>query len=65
MYVSLMISIITSLLFRFSSSRLIVGSSVKTSSPNSAQEIASRMAEVGRVTVSLRKSMTAIMNLRL
>jgi hypothetical protein len=42
------------------SSRLIVGSSPNTSSPTSAVAIASRMAGVGRVTVSLRKSMNGI-----
>ena len=38
------------------SRRLTVGSSPKTSSPTSASYIASRMASVGWVTVSLRKS---------
>src|SRR6266511_4529012 len=39
------------------SSRLSVGSSPKTSSPTSAEAIAARIPAVGRVTVSLRKSM--------
>src|SRR5262245_59253488 len=38
--------------------RRTVGSSPKTSSPNSAARIASYMPGVGRVTVSLRRSMT-------
>ncbi len=42
------------------SSRLTVGSSPKTSSPTSAVAIASRMAGVGWVTVSLRRSITFI-----
>src|SRR5438034_331651 len=40
-----------------SSRRLTVGSSWKTSSPTSAACMAARMAGVGRVTVSLRRSM--------
>ena len=39
-----------------SSRRLTVGSSRKTSSPTSARAMASRMAAVGRVTVSERRS---------
>src|SRR5262245_37037449 len=39
-----------------SSSRLTVGSSLKTSSPTSAAFIAARMPGVGLVTVSLRRS---------
>src|SRR6516165_582789 len=39
-----------------SSSRLTVGSSPKTSSPTSAAFMAARMPAVGRVTVSLRRS---------
>ena len=38
------------------SSRLTVGSSPHTSSPSSALRIASRIASVGRVIVSLRNS---------
>src|SRR5215468_8050585 len=38
------------------SSALTLGSSPKTSSPTSAASIAARIAAVGRVTVSLRKS---------
>ena len=41
-----------------SSKRLTVGSSPKTSSPNSARAIAWRIAGVGKVTVSLRRSIT-------
>ena len=41
------------------SSRLTVGSSPKTSSPTSASAMARRMAGVGRVTVSERRSITA------
>src|SRR5258705_8225461 len=40
------------------SSRFTVGSSPKTSSPTSAAWMAARIAGVGRVTVSLRKSIT-------
>ena len=40
----------------FSCSALTVGSSPKTSSPTSAAAIAARIAGVGRVTVSLRRS---------
>src|SRR5215212_442636 len=40
----------------YSSSRLTVGSSPKTSSPSSASAIAPRIPCVGRVTVSLRRS---------
>ncbi len=43
-----------------SSSRRTVGSSPKTSSPTSARYIASRIAGVGWVTVSLRRSMIRI-----
>src|SRR5262245_36358068 len=39
-----------------SSRRLSVGSSLKTSSPTSAEAIAARIPAVGRVTVSLRRS---------
>ena len=39
-----------------SCSALTVGSSPKTSSPTSAAAMAARMASVGRVTVSLRRS---------
>src|SRR5689334_16165021 len=46
-----------------SSSRRAVGSSLKTSSPTSAAAMAARMAGVGRVTVSLRKSMMSGMEL--
>src|SRR5690606_18644427 len=42
-----------------SSSSRTVGSSPNTSSPTAARAIASRMASVGLVTVSLRKSTTA------
>ncbi len=42
------------------SRRLIVGSSPITSSPTSARYIASRIAGVGWVTVSLRKSIIFI-----
>ena len=38
--------------------RRTVGSSPYTSSPTSAEAIAARMASVGRVTVSLRRSIT-------
>ena len=41
------------------SSSVTVGSSPKTSSPTSAAAIAARMAGVGRVTVSLRRSITS------
>ena len=40
----------------YSSRRLIVGSSPKTSSPRGASDIARRIPSVGRVTVSLRRS---------
>src|SRR5690349_9574079 len=40
-----------------SSRRRTVGSSLKTSSPTSAASMAARMAAVGLVTVSLRRSM--------
>src|SRR5215210_5445512 len=40
----------------YSSRRLTVGSSPKTSSPRAASNIASRIPSVGRVTVSLRRS---------
>ena len=43
-----------------SCSSLIEGSSPKTSSPTSASAIARRMASVGLVTVSLRKSITSM-----
>src|SRR6185437_13511997 len=42
------------------SRRLTVGSSPYTSSPTSASAIARRIAGVGRVTVSLRRSITAL-----
>src|SRR3954471_14257567 len=42
-----------------SSSLLTVGSSPKTSSPTGASLMAARMAGVGRVTVSLRRSIKA------
>src|SRR5690242_17186370 len=42
------------------SSSRTVGSSPNTSSPTSARAMVSRMAAVGLVTVSLRKSMTSI-----
>jgi hypothetical protein len=43
-----------------SCSALTLGSSPKTSSPSGAANMASRIAAVGRVTVSLRKSTTFI-----
>src|ERR687892_259658 len=43
----------------YSSSRFTVGSSPNTSSPTDASSIARRMPSVGRVTVSLRRSIKA------
>src|SRR5215470_3425721 len=45
--------------------RLTVGSSPKTSSPTSARAIASRIAGVGRVTVSERRSIMRVLPLEL
>src|SRR6516162_9497851 len=42
------------------SSALMLGSSPKTSSPTGASAIAARIAAVGRVTVSLRKSVAMV-----
>jgi hypothetical protein len=44
----------------FSCSALTLGSAPKTSSPRGAVAIASRMAAVGCVTVSLRRSMVGL-----
>src|SRR5262249_9049801 len=46
-----------------SSKRLTVGSSRATSSPTSAACMAARMAGVGRVTVSLRRSIDMVLSL--
>src|SRR5215211_1003969 len=45
----------------YSSRWLTVGSSPKTSSPTGASNIASRIPSVGRVTVSLRRSITRLL----
>src|SRR5215208_1046032 len=49
----------------YSSRRLIVGSSPKTSSPRAASNIACRIPGVGRVTVSLRRSIKTCLLLSL
>src|ERR671910_3776560 len=46
----------------YSSSRFTVGSSPNTSSPTGASSIARRMLSVGRVTVSLRRSITGFLH---
>src|SRR5215213_9181995 len=46
----------------YSSNRFTVGSSPKTSSPTGASSIARRIPSVGRVTVSLRRSITAYLH---
>src|SRR5918998_5928859 len=46
----------------YSSNLFTVGSSPKTSSPTGASSIARRMASVGRVTVSLRRSITVYLH---
>src|SRR5215210_1096306 len=46
----------------YSSSRCTVGSSSKTSSPTGASSIARRISSVGRVTVSLRRSITGYLH---
>src|SRR5918992_29441 len=45
----------------YPSRRLTVGSSPKTSSPTGASAMARRIACVGRVTVSLRRSITLLL----
>ena len=45
-----------------SSSAFMVGSSLKTSSPTGACAMASRISGVGRVIVSLRKSIIAVLS---